>query len=129
MTRNQELWLYQATAMVSPRDPKKALIGAVIRYRFDVKIMSDWVHAGEFVTNDVYKNPTTGEQGVNHVQPLSLQYLNDIITVSNQTKINNRTGQKLLTPFTEEQVMEYAHQNRELISPEDAAFFVGNLVK
>lgn len=114
-------------AVVSPRNANEAQIGAIFRWRFDLNVINDWVHAGEFLTNDVFVNPTTKERSVSHVQIIPLQMLNDIISVTNKTKINNRTKQRLLNPFTKEQILQYAHANKALVSPDDNMFFVGEL--
>lgn len=125
--RNQELWCEKAVAVVNPRNSKDVKIGVTLRYRFDLNALPHWEVAGEYLTNDIYENPTTKERGVSHVQVIPLQTLNDIIAVSNRTKLKYHTQQRLLDPFTVERALEYAHNNRALISPEDDVFFVGNL--
>lgn len=125
--KDQELWCVKAIAVVNPRNSNDVKIGVTLRYRFDLNALTNWTKAGEYLTNDVFENPTTKERGVSHVQEITLQTLNDIITVSNQTKLKYHTQQKLLNPFTVERALEYAHHNRALISPEDDVFFVGNL--
>lgn len=119
-----ELWCQKAVAVVDPRNSNKFRIGVTVSYRYDLYLVSHPELAGQYITNDVYENPTTKKREVTHVQEISLQQLNDIITVSNKTKIKHHTGQKLLPQVTPELAMKAAHSHIPLIAPEDDVFFV-----
>lgn len=122
-----ELWCQKAVAVVDPRNSNKFRIGVTVSYRYDLYLMSNPSIAGQYITNDIYENPTTKKREVTHIQEISLQQLNDIITVSNKTKIKNKTGQKLLPQVTDEMAMKAAHNHQPLIRPEDDVFFVSQL--
>ena len=125
---NVEVYVEHCVATIDPRNPKNALIGIVLRERADLNLLSDPMHAGEYIQNKIIVNPTTKEQIVSHIQQIDLQTLNDIIECSNETKLANHTGQRILKKFTPQTLLEYAHKNQPLITLNDEVAFVCDLV-
>lgn len=123
---NQELYVEQAIAILNPKDSSKVMVGLKMRKRLDLNIMKDPVHGGEYVTNNIYRD-AKGNYQVNHFQVASLQMLNDIIECSNETKIKNKTGQRLLKPYTVSAAIACAKQGIPLVVFEDDVFFVADV--
>lgn len=123
---NQELYLEAAFGVQDPNDPNGVLIGILVKKRLDVNLLSDPIHAGEYITNDVIENPTTKKKYISHVQFVSLQTLNDIIECSNDTKKDGHTGQQLTPTFTVAQVKACIQNNIPLITMSDDVAFVAD---
>lgn len=112
-----EVALLSARPILTNNQKYPLLISAIARVRTDVNLKDHPDIAGQFITNQVIADPRTGQPRVIHSQMITLDELNDYLSLNNYGK----PGHKPL--ITRQVAYSAAKNNQLLVRKEDNIHF------